>query len=118
MSEKLTWQQAILQLKDRGIKQLKVFYEGSGDSGSIDSIEYYNGEEEDEIIVGDLDSNAIMNLCYPMLDDIEDWYNNDGGFGFITINLEDFSYEITNNIRYTNHETYSHEGTLDDYIKE
>lgn len=118
MSEKLTWQKAILQLKDRGIKQLKVFYEGSGDSGSINHIEYYNGKDEDEVDIEDLDNDEIMNLCYPMLDDIEDWYNNEGGFGHITINLEDFSYEIENNVRFTHHETYSHEGTLDDYIEE
>jgi hypothetical protein len=53
-----------------------------------------------------------------MLDDIEDWYNNDGGYGTVTINLNDFTYSIENNVRITDVETYNHEGELKDFIKD
>ena len=119
--EKLKWQEAVLFLKDRGITSIHVEYEGSGDSGSIDSISYYKGEDEHNI--NDLDISddmhqKLINLCYPMLDDIEDWYNNDGGFGMVTIDLDNLHYHITNNIRYVDYEKYTHEGTIDDLSEE
>jgi hypothetical protein len=119
--KKLTWQEAVLFLKDRGITKIEVHYEGSGDSGCIDNIYYYKGEEE--LPHGNLDVSfdmheKLQHLCYPMLDDIEDWYNNGGGFGTITIDLDKLHYDIANNVRYVHVETYVHEGKLEDFTKE
>jgi hypothetical protein len=119
--EKLKWQEAVLFLKDRGITTVKVHYEGSGDSGSIDSISYYKGEDEHNI--NDLDISddmhqKLINLCYPMLDNIEDWYNNDGGYGTVTIDLDTLHYDIANNIRYVDYEKYTHEGSIHDLSEE
>ena len=119
--KKLTWQEAVLFLKDRGVTKIIVSYEGSGDSGSIDGINYYKGE--DSFSYSDLDishdmDDKLQNLCYPMLDNIEDWYNNDGGYGTITIDLDKLHYDIANHIRYTNYEKYEHEGNLEDLTEE
>ena len=119
--KKLTWQEAVLYLKDRGVTKIIVSYEGSGDSGSIDGINYYKGE--DSFSYSDLDisydmDDKLQNLCYPMLDDIEDWYNNDGGYGTITIDLDKLHYDIANHVRYTNYEKYEHEGKLEDLTEE
>jgi hypothetical protein len=119
--KKLTWQEAVLYLKDRGVTKIEVEYAGSGDSGSIDGINYYKGE--DSFSYSDLDishdmDDKLQNLCYPMLDNIEDWYNNDGGYGTITIDLDKLHYDIANHIRYTNYEKYEHEGNLEDLTEE
>ena len=93
--KKLTWQEAVLFLKDLGITSIHVHYEGSGDSGSIEDVEYYTGENGEtvhfkhDLNISDEMHEKLINLCYPMLDDIEDWYNNDGGYGTVVISFED-----------------------------
>jgi len=125
MSEKkLTWQEAVLFLKDLGITSIHVHYEGSGDSGSITDVEYYTGENGEtvhfkhDLNISDEMHQKLIDLCYPMLDDIEDWYNNDGGYGFINIDLDKLHYHISNNIRYTSYEIYNHEGSIHDLSEE
>lgn len=120
--KKLTWQEAVLFLKDLGVTKILVFYEGSGDSGSIDNIEYYTGEGDqsfkNDLAITDEMHNKLIDLCYPMLDDIEDWYNNEGGHGTVTIDLDTLHYDIANHIRYTHYETYTHEGSIHDLSEE
>ena len=122
--KKLTWQEAVLFLKDLGVTKILVFYEGSGDSGSIDNIEYYTGENGEtvhfkhDLNISDEMHQKLINLCYPMLDNIEDWYNNDGGYGTVTIDLDTLHYDIANHIRYTDYETYTHEGSIHDLSEE
>lgn len=117
-----TWQKAVVFLKDRGITKIIVTYEGSGDSGSIDNVLYYDKEDDEhycaQLGITESQHNDIENLAYPMLDGIEDWYNNEGGYGGITIDLDEFTYDIENNIRITEVETYNHNGTLKEYLKE
>jgi hypothetical protein len=119
--KKLTWQEAVLFLKDRGVTKIIVSYEGSGDSGSIDGIIYYKGEDSFNHLNIDISEDMdyeLQNLCYPMLDNIEDWYNNDGGYGTVTIDLDKLHYDIANHVRYTTYEKYEHEGKLEDLTEE
>lgn len=117
-----TWQKAVVFLKDRGVAKITVTYEGSGDSGSIDNVLYYDKEDDEhyssQLDITESQHNDIQNLAYPMLDGIEDWYNNEGGYGSITIDLDEFTYDIENNIRINQIETYNHNGTLKEYLKE
>lgn len=117
-----TWQKAVVFLKDRGIAKILVTYEGSGDSGAIDNVLYYDKEDNEyyssQLNISESQHDDIQNLAYPMLDGIEDWYNNEGGYGSINIDLDEFTYDIENNIRITNYETYNHSGELKDFIKE
>ena len=117
-----TWQKAVVFLKDRGVKQIRITYEGSGDSGAIDNVLYYDKEDDEyyssQLNINESQHDDIQNLAYPMLDGLEDWYNNEGGYGTITIDLDEFIYNIQNNIRITEIEMYSHNGLLKEYLKE
>jgi len=92
----------LLKLADLGITGIKIFYSGGGDSGAIDDIVYTTKEIEDlddinylenfgdnVFVLKDLDSglNAdIENFAEEkILSDIEDWWNNDGGYGVMLI---------------------------------
>ena len=47
------------------------------------------------------------------LNTIEDWWNNDGGYGSMLLNLETMEFKINNNVRYTDVEEYSHDGSVE-----
>jgi hypothetical protein len=44
---------------------------------------------------------------------MEDWWNNDGGYGIMVIRLKDLKYKINNNINILNVEEYNHNGEID-----
>jgi hypothetical protein len=108
---------ALVSLKDMGINFLHVEYSGGGDSGSIESITPYstvkimydnNGvieaigdlENYNEIVIDDhikkiLDS-IESEIIIEILNDIEDWWNNEGGYGNMYVDLTTGSYIINN----------------------
>jgi len=47
-----------------------------------------------------------------LLDDIEDWWNNEGGYGDLCICVPSGKYIINNHLRVTNYEDYFHDGDL------
>jgi len=124
----------LVRLADLGITGIKVTYEGSGDSGAIENIVYtaekLRESEEDAFEdlndidvwgkdvweLRDLDSGLhsdIENFVEDkLLQDIEDWWNNDGGYGTVCILVPSGKYKIVNDIRVTEIETFYHEGTL------
>ena len=92
----------LLQLADMGITGIKVHYDGGGDSGAIDWIGYTKEPcaTPDDVNDGidnwntdtnlmDLDSSAyslIEDFAQErILNDIEDWWNNEGGYGDLSI---------------------------------
>lgn len=116
----------LLKLADRGITGIKVSYDGSGDSGAIDGIRGYTDEN---ITLAELDDKSIWSLqdnsidlskdsileayLYDyLLEDIEDWYNNEGGYGTVCILVPSGEYNIENNVRVTNSIQYDHSGNL------
>ena len=126
----------LLKLADLGVTGIKVEYEGSGDSGAIENIVYttnkLDSDEETNLdnvheldawseeypnlntLNADLES-ALQNFAYEkLMNDIDDWYNNEGGYGSIAILVPSGRYHIYNNIRYTNVETYEHDGSMID----
>lgn len=126
----------LLKLADLGVTGIKVEYEGSGDSGAIENIIYttnkLDSDEETNLdnvhgldvwatecpnlntLDADLES-ALQNFAYDkLMNDIDDWYNNEGGYGSIAILVPSGRYHIYNNIRYTNVETYQHDGSMID----
>jgi len=124
----------LVRLADLGITGIKVTYEGSGDSGAIENIVYtaekLRESEEDAFEdlndidvwgkdvweLRDLDSGLhsdIENFVEDkLLQDIEDWWNNDGGYGTVCILIPSGKYNIVNDVRITQVETYYHEGSL------
>lgn len=118
----------LIQLADQGVTGIKVYYEGSGDSGAIESIVYTDKENpewddiqtltswEKDIFLTDINSEAhsqIENFAHQtILDQIEDWWNNEGGYGDLLIKVPSGEYIVYNNIRITEVEEYNHGGNL------
>jgi hypothetical protein len=124
----------LVKLADLGVTGIKVQYEGSGDSGAIENVVYttekMSKDEEDALNdlndlyvwgqdvmhLGTLDSGLESDIANfveeQLLNDIEDWWNNDGGSGSVCILIPSGKYKIVNDIRITEIETYYHEGSL------
>lgn len=115
--EKLNWQEALVILRDSGVKTFKIEYSGSGDSGGIDAIYYFDKEDHEHTQV-DIDHDGLQNLCYPLLEGIEDWYNNEGGDGVLTVDVDKLKFDIVNNVNYMEQETYNHKGSIKKLFKE
>jgi hypothetical protein len=125
----------LLQLADRGVTGIRVEYSGGGDSGAIDGIHYttetLDKDEEAAFefiselsiygedaapILNDLDSGISSDIHDfandKILGNIEDWWNNDGGYGVLSILVPSGKYKIESSIYTTSTENYIHEGSL------
>ena len=120
----------LVKLADLGVTGIKVQYEGSGDSGCIENVVYTTEkmDEDEEAAFDDINdievwgqdvshlqeldsglSSDIANFVEEqLLNDIEDWWNNDGGFGAVCILIPSGKYKIYNDIRITQIESYFH----------
>jgi hypothetical protein len=118
----------LFSLAEKGITGIKVRYDGSGDNGAIEWIGYTKEacktpENVDDLIALWNDDAYLALICsssysliedfaYEILDDIEDWANDEGGFGDLCICIPSGKYIINNNIRYVRIENYFHDGNL------
>ena len=119
----------LFKLADLGITGIKVHYDGGGDSGAIEQIAYTTKvlatpeDVNDEIDVWEnkMSLAALDSGLYELveefaqdqiLNDIEDWWNNEGGFGTFCICVPSGKYIINNSIRITETEDYFHDGSL------
>lgn len=131
----------LVKLANEGVTGLLVTYSGGGDSGAIDDIVYTTEKldaYDDDYALDKIDSidtyspeatylrklsyrlNDDLNefLTYYILDGIEDWWNNDGGYGKVSILVPSGKYKINNTIYITHTEDYTHEGDLLSQTKE
>lgn len=119
----------LFKLADLGITGIKVHYDGGGDSGAIEQIGYTTEkcdtprDVDDEIDVWDNDmslaalDSGLYSLVeefseHKILNDIEDWWNNEGGFGDLCICVPSGKYIINNSVRITETEDFFHNGSL------
>jgi hypothetical protein len=119
----------LLKLADLGVTGVKIFYSGGGDSGDIDDVVYTTTKEaafnnimnlsnygEGILYLADLDGELRDDLIdfanEKILNDLEDWWNNDGGYGVMIIKIPSGEYEITNTIYVTDTEEFEHDGDL------
>ena len=119
----------LLKLADLGVTGIKIFYSGGGDSGDIDDVVYTTIKEaafnnimnlsnhgKDVLYLADLDGYLRDDLIdfanEKILNDLEDWWNNDGGYGVMIIKIPSGEYEITNTIYVTDTEEFEHDGDL------
>jgi hypothetical protein len=118
----------LLQLADLGVTGIKVLYSGGGDSGAIDNIIYTRAEvpledlddleaySENVLNLEDLSTSIYSDLeefaHSKLLDDIEDWWNNEGGYGTLLISIPSGNYKINNSIYITETEDFIHNGNL------
>lgn len=124
----------LLKMADLGITGIKVQYDGAGDSGAIEWIGYTKEPcETPEDVEDNIDSwvndanlanidqdsySQIEDFAYKVLDDVEDWWNNEGGYGTLCICVPSGKYIINNHIRITETEDYFHEGSILDKVEE
>jgi hypothetical protein len=115
-------------LAEAGIHRVTVDYDGSGDSGQIESVEAWNAANErvplpstpkvrlasgnpdcpdrDEISI----EAAVEELAWAYLYDHHDgWENSDGAFGAFVFNVPDRAIMLEHNERYTEVDTSTHE---------
>ena len=119
----------LLKLADLGVTGIKIFYSGSGDSGDIDDVVYTRTKEASFDDINTLSSYGesslyLKELNYDLKDEIsdfasekilnnlEDWWNNDGGYGTMLIKIPSGKYEINNMIYTTDTEDFHHAGNL------
>ena len=119
----------LLQLADLGVTGIKIIYSGGGDSGAIDEIIYTTEEvtnledldyldpySENVLNLRDLSTSLYSDIedfaTSKLLDEIEDWWNNEGGHGTVLIAIPSGDYTINNNIYISNTEEYIHNGNL------
>ena len=114
----------LLQLADLGVTGICITFEGGGDSGAIENILYTKDECLDFDFAMDnfqwkLDdlSKELFNQIEEFADlhiiqEYEDWWNNDGGYGTLKIIVPSGKFLLENNIRITDYEEYSHGGNL------
>ena len=126
----------LIQLADLGVTGIQIYYEGSGDSGCINEVLYttdklpeniqdafdkircLNTWDEESKYLRNLDSGLSSDIESfaeeKILDSIEDWWNNEGGYGTMCILVPSGKYDVMNNIRITEIETFEHVGNLID----
>ena len=126
----------LIKLADLGVTGIQIYYEGSGDSGCIDEVLYttdklpeniqdafdkirsLNSWEEGAKYLRNLDSGLSSDIESfaeeKILNGVEDWWNNDGGYGTMCILVPSGKYDVMNNIRITEVETFEHVGNLID----
>ncbi len=119
----------LLKLADLGVTGIKIFYSGSGDSGDIDDVVYTTTKEaafnainsmnnygEGILHLANLDGELRDDLIdfanEKILNNLEDWWNNDGGYGAMIIKIPSGQYEIHNTIYVTDTEEFEHDGDL------
>ena len=124
----------LVKLANEGITGILAVYSGGGDSGAIDDIVYTTEklDEDPDYALDEIDSietytpeamylraldqslNDNLNdfLTEVILHDVEDWWNNDGGYGKVSILVPSGKYKVNNTIYITNTEDYQHEGDL------
>jgi hypothetical protein len=83
-------------LKDAGVTSVNIRYDGGGDSGQVEDVEY-DGTNLDHTSLNDKFEGDLQDLATHILEQHYDydWYNNDGGYGDIRIDLEGDTPEIS-----------------------
>jgi len=114
------------ELAEAGIHRVTVEYDGSGDSGQIDTIEAWNAGNDrmplplkptiqfvaenpgSPSVEYSLEA-AIETVAWDYLDIHCGWENNDGAFGTFEFLVPDRTITLEHNERYTDTHTFTHE---------
>ena len=135
MSFEQTKAQVIDKLRDAGVKKVVIHYDGSGDSGQVDRIDYFDehaeftpSKDRHKVISDEKSYDAKTkgwvtkqvermedfdtmcdNLATDALSELGvDWYNNEGGYGECTLDVTTGNIEIAHEHRVysSNHEDF------------
>jgi len=116
--ETISKQEALrTELQALGVMQVHADYDGVGDSGQIEILNFWNSTGEEfphqgpSIEVNPTTEGQVRDLFYALLHVRHDgWENNDGAFGFFRWNLVEGTIDHEHNSRYTEYDTTTHEG--------
>ena len=116
-----------------GADQAQCYYAGGGDSGAIENIITHGKDFKKKFEEGDIEydwdstkdldidvknesdfNEYLETLFYKKLGNIEDWWNNDGGYGTLMMDVETGEFKNINNTYYTQTETFNHSGKFSD----
>lgn len=104
-----------ISLREKGVKNIHIEYAGSGDSGAIDSIDVFEGDYN----LTHEEYQSVEDFAYSILDNYEyDWYNNEGGYGTVKIDLDEMTWEIDGYIYEYKSIPAGDEGDLVEFIDE
>jgi hypothetical protein len=101
------------QLQDAGVCRVHIIYDGCGDSGCIDTVDYTDGvgKPVTGVEIEKLTEAQVLDLFYDLTQARHPgWENNDGAFGEFEWNLSVDSLLHTHSDRYTEYDTTEHEG--------
>jgi hypothetical protein len=119
----------LIQLADLGVTGIQIYYEGSGDSGCIDQVLYTTDKLSENLEdafdkirclnTWDEESKYLRDLHSGLSSDIESFaeekiLDNEGGYGTMCILVPSGKYDVMNNVRITEIETFEHVGNLID----
>jgi len=112
------------KLQELNVTSVSIPFDGSGDSGCIDltEIKFYDQNNDELELESSLENDLIGcadSLGEHILDKHYgyDWYNNDGGYGTINIDISNKTWNIEGYQRITDVEEANEEGSLDAIIK-
>ena len=112
----------LLKYNMLGYKYIKILYSGGGDNGEIDEM-YITKETIDDLhdtygtewvaLIEDKDYGILQDFaCENIIEQYEDWWNNEGGSGALLINLLDGEFKVINEIYYQQSDTFEHNGNI------
>lgn len=87
----------ISQLSERGVVRVEVEYDGSGDEGFVESIAAFTIEGT-KVELSDESRDLIDQYTYEGIP--YDWYNNEGGYGTMRIDVAKEAFFVEHNQRY------------------
>ena len=112
----------MMHFADLGFTRVRINFSGAGDSGDHDDPEFYKKDEDDGIEHekfakrrDKIDSGILESFkdsIHQITNEIEDWWNNDGGQGYIEVQIPSGEYDCEVSINHTETTDYSHSGTL------
>lgn len=90
----------LMNCKHLGVVEISIEFSGSGDSGDIDDV-YFKTEKDSYQYIDMPDNkseNIIRSFAWDIIaskvDTVGDWVNNEGGYGYITIDVENNTYNL------------------------
>jgi hypothetical protein len=105
--------EAARQLKEAAVASVHIYYDGCGDSGQIETIEYTGNDGNAVDIAGRvlITESELLDLFYDLIEVRHaGWENNDGAFGEFAWDLATDSLRHSHSDRFTEYETTEHEG--------
>lgn len=113
--DKIIISNLLFALKDHGVDTIQISYSGGGDSGAIDEFKFLKrigakGYEKPNVpaVICSKAKSILEDYVYDHLETVDNWYNDEGGYGTYTLDLNTLEYDIDNNVNYI--KTYQDSG--------